>query len=105
MTATGTPFPVEYCQALLTLSIANPGAVAVTLGSATVMVCAHMLLWRIGWSGPGVPSGGTSAGSTMGGEIAWAAGRLALTPTSSRTAIVEPSCRDRRARFIASAPM
>ncbi len=48
MTATGTPFPVEYCQALLTFSMVKPGAVTATFGSATVMVRAQMLLCRIG---------------------------------------------------------
>lgn len=48
MTATGTPFPVEYCQALAMLSIVKPGAVTATFGSATVMVRAQMLLCRIG---------------------------------------------------------
>ena len=48
MTATGTPLPVEYCQALAMLSIVKPGAVAATFGSATVMVRAQILLCRIG---------------------------------------------------------
>jgi hypothetical protein len=48
MTATGTPVPVEYCQALLMFSSVKPGAVTATLGSATVMVRAQILLCRIG---------------------------------------------------------
>jgi hypothetical protein len=48
MTATGTPLPVEYCQALLIFSMVKPGAVTATLGSATVIVRAQAKLCRIG---------------------------------------------------------
>lgn len=98
MTATGTPLPVEYCQALLMFSMVKPGAVTATLGSATVIVRAQAKLCRIGWSEPGLPSGGTRLGSTLGGGIAWAAGRLAdgmtSRPASTSAAI---RCNDARA--------
>src|SRR5580704_13060246 len=100
MTATGTPFPVEYCHALLTLSRVKPGAVTATFGSATVMVRAQMLLCRIGASGPGLPSGGTRAGSTAGGGIACAAGRVDGKPTRVRAEIR----RGADGRIIACAP-
>ncbi|SOX56718.1 hypothetical protein MAAFP003_5426 [Mycobacterium ahvazicum] len=48
MTATGTPLPVEYCQALLMLSIVKPGAGKATFGSATVIVRAQVNACRIG---------------------------------------------------------
>lgn len=88
ITATVTPLPVEYCHALLMLSIVKPGAGSATFGSATVIVRAQMLLCRIGWSGRGGPSGGTSAGSTWGGGIACAEGTLAIVPVSSTTIAV-----------------
>src|SRR5580693_570663 len=87
MTATGTPLPVEYCHALLTLSRVKPGAVTATFGSATVMVRAQMLLCRIGASGPGLPSRGTRPGSTIGGGIACAAGRVVGNPTNTPTIV------------------
>ena len=82
ITATSTPFPVEHCAALPMLSIANPGEVTATLGLATVIAWAEMLLWRIGLSGPGRPSGGTAEGSTDGAGVAGDTGRLQLIATN-----------------------
>src|ERR1700761_8814818 len=104
MTATGTPIPVEYCHALLTFSRVKPGAVTATFGSATVMVRAQMLLCRIGASGPGLPSVGTRAGSTAGGGIACAAGRVDETPTSRPTKVRAEIRRGADGRIIACAP-
>ena len=88
ITATVTPLPVEYCHALLTFSIVKPGAGNATFGSATVIVRAQMLLCRIGWSGCGGPSGGTSDGSTDGDGTACADGALAIIPVSNTTIAV-----------------
>src|SRR6201992_2163118 len=104
MIATGTPLPVEYCHALLTLSKVKPGAVTATFGSATVMVRAQMLLCRIGASGPGLPSGGTRAGSTAGGGIACARGRVYGTATSSPTRVRAEIRTGANGRIIACAP-
>src|SRR6201996_4363193 len=104
MTATGTPLPVEYCHALLTLSKVKPGAVTATFGSATVMVRAQMLLCRIGASGPGLPSGGTRPGSTTGGGIACAAGRVDGSATRRPTMVRAEIRRDASERVIAYAP-
>src|ERR1700759_5082037 len=104
MTATGTPLPVEYCHALATLSRLKPGAMTATFGSATVMVRAQMLLCRIGASGPGLPSGGTRAGSTTGGGIACAAGRVLGTPIRSPTLGQAEIPNGANGRIIACAP-
>src|ERR1700756_1252274 len=104
MTATGTPLPVDYCHALLMLSKVNPGAVTATFGSATVMVRAQMLLCRIGASGPGLPSGGARAGSTAGGGIACAAGRVDGRATIRPTRVRAEIRRDANVRVIACAP-
>ncbi len=48
ITATGTPLPVEYRQAVPMSSMVNPGAVSATFGSATATVPAQTLRWRIG---------------------------------------------------------
>ncbi|OPZ27055.1 MAG: hypothetical protein BWZ02_01788 [Lentisphaerae bacterium ADurb.BinA184] len=103
MTATGTPLPVEYCQARLTFSIVKLGAVTATFGSATVIACAQMLLCRMGSSGPGVPSDGTADGSTAGGGMACAAGQLPAI-ASSAVAVSAPARRRRPAVVIASGP-
>ena len=91
MTATGTPLPVLYCQAWLMLSRSKPGAICETSGVFTVIGAEQLFARRIGWSGRDGPSGGTAPGSTLGGEIAWAAGifpaiaiklRAAMTATA-----------------------
>jgi hypothetical protein len=86
-TATVTPLPVEYCQALLMLSIAKPGAVSPIFGSATVIARAQMLLCRMGCSGSGTPLSGTAAGSTDGGSIAMAFGALDIIAVSTITEV------------------
>jgi hypothetical protein len=48
----------------------------------------QLLARRIGWSGRGGPSGGTRAGSTLGGEIAWAAGILPVIAIRARAATI-----------------
>ena len=75
-TATDTPLPVLYCHALLMLIRLYPGAICATSGFFTVIGVEQLLARRIGWSGRGGPSGGTMAGSTVGGVIACAAGTL-----------------------------
>ncbi|OBI25297.1 hypothetical protein A5709_08745 [Mycobacterium sp. E1386] len=87
MTATGTPLPVLYCQALLMLSRLKPGASCATSGLRTVMGDEQLLARRIGWSGLGGPSGGTNPGSTCGGVIACAAGIFADSATRVRAAV------------------
>ena len=83
--ATETPRPVEYCHAVVMLSMAKPGLGRETLGSAAAIVWAHSLLWRMGCSGPGGASGGTDPGSTDGGAMADAAGTLVTVAVSNTT--------------------
>ena len=73
ISAIETPLPVEYCHALVMLSIPKPAAGTEMSGRLAAIVSAHSLLCRIGCSGVGGPSGGTSAGSTDGGVMADAA--------------------------------
>ncbi|ETB09290.1 hypothetical protein O980_19695 [Mycobacterium avium subsp. paratuberculosis 08-8281] len=86
ITATGTPLPVLYCQALAMLSRLNPGASCATSGFRTVIGAEQLLARRIGWSGRGGPSGGTMPGSTEGGVIACATVTLADNATRVRAA-------------------
>src|SRR5947209_4342394 len=81
MTATETPLPVLYCQALLMLSSLKPGASCATSGFRTMIGVEQLLARRIGWSGRGGPSDGTRPGSTAGGIIACAPGTLAQRAT------------------------
>ena len=103
ITATGTPLPVEYSQARLTLSIVKLGAVTATFGSATVIAWAQMLLCRMGSSGPGEPSDGTADVSTAGGGIACETAQLLLMP-SSAAAVSAPARRRLPAAVIACGP-
>ena len=85
--ATLTPFPVENCHALLTLSIAKPGDGNAASDADVNVVVAQRLLCRIGCSGPGGPSVGTSVGSTTGRGRADALGITAVGATTSITAV------------------
>ena len=87
MTATATPLPVLYCHAWLMLSRSKPGAICDTSGVFTVIGAEQLLARRIGWSGRGGPSGGTIAGSTLGDEMAWAAGILPVIANRVRAAM------------------
>jgi len=66
---------------LVMLSRLKPGAICATSGFFTVIGVEQLLARRIGCSGRGGPSGGTSAGSTDGGGIACAAVILAEKAT------------------------
>jgi len=101
--ATVTPLPVEYCHALVILSMAKPAVGRPTSGLATVIAWAQTLLCRMGWSGPGGPSDGTNDGSMIGGAIAIAPGAWVFAPVNS-TAMAMAVIRNLRAVLIASEP-
>ena len=101
--ATVTPLPVEYCHALVMFSIVKPAVDRPTSGLGTVIAWAQTLLCRMGWSGPGGPSGGTNDGSMTGDAIAIALGAWIFAPVS-RTAMAMAVIRNLRAVLIASEP-
>jgi hypothetical protein len=92
MTATSWPSPRENCQAAGRFSIAWLGVVTPGSLLGTTPEVLHGPRCSIGCTGPGVPLGGGTPGSTAGGLIASAGGQAhAVAAAKAATVAVRPA--------------